>query len=378
VTLSLTAAVEPRGVEVDLTVADGEKVAVLGPNGAGKSTVLGLVAGLVRPSQGRASLDGRPLFDVTATGSPTTWLAPHSRGTALLAQDALLFPHLSAVDNVAFGPRSAGRSRRESREVARRWLAQVDATDLADRRPAALSGGQAQRVAVARALAADPRLLLLDEPLAALDVTTAAAMRQMLRRVLADRTALIVTHDILDALLLADRAIVLEDGRIVEDGPVRTVLSRPRSAFGARIAGLNVVAGPVDDGAVRGPDGTLVRGLPDGPLVDGEPAVAVFHPSAVAVFTDPPVGSPRTVVAATVRELEPHGAQVRVRTDRFDADITPAAVADLDLAPGRRVHLAVKASEVAVYHVGVGSPVRSAQPGETSADYPGRMTGTSQ
>lgn len=348
--LSLAAVVESRGVDVDLTVADGEKVVVLGPNGAGKSTVLGLVAGLVRATRGRASLGDRTLFDVGVAGA-STWLPPHARSVALLAQDALLFPHLSAADNVAFGPRSAGRSRREAKAMAHRWLGRVDAIELADRRPGALSGGQAQRVAVARALAAEPRLLLLDEPLAALDVTTAAAMRRTLRHVLAERTALIVTHDILDALLLADRAIVLEDGRIVEDGPVREVMARPRSAFGARIAGLNVVAGPAVEGAVRGSDGTRVRGLPDGPLIDGEPAVAVFHPSAVAVFTDPPVGSPRTVVAATIRELEPQGAQVRIRTDRFDADVTPAAVADLDLTPGRRVYLAVKASEVAVYHV---------------------------
>lgn len=348
-TLEVSAVVASRGLDIRLTLAPGEKVAVLGPNGAGKSTLLGVVGGLVRPDRGQARLDGQVLFDIDDTVS--TWTPPYARGTALLAQDALLFPHLSARENVEFGPRSAGRTRRQARATAQRWLAEVDAATLADRRPGQLSGGQAQRVAIARALATEPRLLVLDEPMAALDVTTAAAVRRLLRRVLADRTALVATHDVLDALLLADRVIVLEDGRIVEDGPAAAVLARPRSRFGARIAGLNVVAGPVVDGAVRGPDGTIVRGMPDGPLVDGEQAVAVFHPSTVGVFTSEPVGSPRTVVSATVRDLEPRGAQVRVTTDRFGADVTPAAVAELGLMPGRRVYLAVKASEVAVYHV---------------------------
>lgn len=353
--LEMAAVVEERGVEVSLAVPGGETVAVLGPNGAGKSTLLEAVAGLVRPDRGRARVGGLTVFDLDGpqrSWGRRMWTPPHARGVALLAQDASLFPHLSVRENVAFGPRSTGRSRREARAAADRWLAEVDATDLADRRPVRLSGGQSQRVAVARALAAEPSLLLLDEPMAALDVATASAVRQLLRRVLADRTALMVTHDVLDALLLADRVIVMEDGRIVEDGPVADVLARPRSGFGARIAGLNVVTGPVVDDAVRGADGTVVHGLPDGPLVDGETAVAVFPPSAVSVFVEPPVGgSPRTVVVATVRELEPLGAQVRVRTDRFSADVTPAAVAELGLAPGRRVHLAVKAGEVAVYHV---------------------------
>src|SRR5690625_4282887 len=202
--LELAAVVEQRGVDVDLTVRSGETVAVLGPNGAGKSTVLGLIAGLVRPDRGRALLDGTPLFDLDGPGSPV-WTPPHARAAALLAQDALLFPHLTVVDNVAFGPRSAGWSRTDSREQARRWLDEVDALDLARRRPAQLSGGQAQRVAVARALAATPHVLLLDEPMAALDVTVAPALRQVLRRVLAERTVVLVTHSVLDALLLADR-----------------------------------------------------------------------------------------------------------------------------------------------------------------------------
>ncbi|MCW2771628.1 MAG: molybdenum transporter ATP-binding protein [Aeromicrobium sp.] len=344
--LHVAAAFTDRDVRVELDLADGETVAVLGPNGSGKSTLLAAIAGIARPDAGRAVLDGTTLFDV-AVG---TWMAPHARGTALMAQDPLLFPHLDVLDNVGFGPRSAGATRGAARAVARTWLAEVDATDLADRRTAQLSGGQAQRVAVARALAAKPRLLLLDEPMAALDVTVVPAMRQVLRRVLAGRSAIIVTHDVLDALLLADRVVVMEGGRVVEHGPTRQVLARPRSSFGAGIAGLNQARGVAESGAVRTPAGLLVAGLHDSiDVPEGAAAVAVFSPSAVSVHTERPSGSPRNVFAATVRELEPHGSQVRVQTDEISADVTAPVVAELDLAPGAAVFLAVKASEVAIY-----------------------------
>jgi molybdate transport system ATP-binding protein len=346
VTLHVRATVTDRDVDVTLDVPDGCTVALLGPNGSGKSTVLSVVAGIVRPDAGRATLDASTLFDVDAD----TWLPPHERGTGLLAQDPLLFPHLDALDNVAFGPRSTGARRAEARAVARTWLDRVDALELADRRPAALSGGQAQRVAIARALAAEPRLLLLDEPMAALDVTVVPAMRQVLRRVLAGRTAVIVTHDVLDALLLADHVVVMEAGRVVEQGPTKDVLARPRSTFGAGIAGLNLARGRIEGGAVRTPGGLLVAGLHDDETVpDDADAVAVFSPAAVGVHRDRPGGSPRNVFAATVRELEPRGSQVRVQTDELAADVTVPVVAELDLAPGTEVFLAVKASEVAIY-----------------------------
>jgi molybdate transport system ATP-binding protein len=349
-TFELSATVRHRSLEVALSVGEHEVVALLGPNGAGKSTVLSVVAGLLRPDAGHASLNGRTLFHIDPSDEPRTWVPAHARGVALLAQEPLLFPHLSARDNVAFGPRSAGRSRRESRDIAETWLAEVDATPLGDRRPAQLSGGQAQRVAVARALATDPGLLLLDEPMAALDVAVAPALRQMLRRVLADRSVVIVTHDVLDALLLADRVLVLEDGHVVEEGPTTQVLARPRSAFAARIAGLNMVRGTYDGRGVRSRDGLHIEGLAEDRVDPGDNAVAVFRPSAVGVYTRPPGGSPRNVIDVTVTELEPHGDQVRVRTADLSADVTVAAVADLDLAPTRTVVFAVKASEVAIYH----------------------------
>lgn len=256
--LVFSAAVDQRDFDVEFEVAAGETVALLGSNGAGKSTVVQIIAGLLRPDRGRATLGGRVLFDIdTGGGSGTdsdaaatpaaaagtdvagsaratrrrTWLPPHARGTALLAQEPLLFPHLSVRDNVAFGPRSAGAGRADSRVIADDWLAQAEVADLAGRRPAALSGGQAQRVAVARALAAHPSLLLLDEPMTALDVAAVPAQRMLLHRVLRERTVLLVTHDPLDALALADRVVVLENGRIVEHGPTREVFARPHTEF---------------------------------------------------------------------------------------------------------------------------------------------------
>lgn len=341
--LRLEATITDRDIDVTFDVADGETVAILGPNGAGKSSVLAAIAGILRPDAGRATLDGDILFD------SDVWKPAHARGTALLSQDALLFPHLNVADNVAFGPRSNGHTRSESRTTADRWLEEVDASDLADRRPSELSGGQAQRIGVARALAAEPRLLLLDEPMAALDITVVPAMRQVLKRVLADRTAVIVTHDVLDAALLADRVIVMESGRIVEQGATTEVLTRPRSQFGASIAGLNLLAGVGAKGSVRTANGTVVEGLNTDPIADGEPVVAVFSPSTVGVYLQPPSGSPRNVFPATITELEPIGAQVRVRTAELSADVTVSAVAELELMPGTEVFLSVKASEVAIY-----------------------------
>ncbi|MFT4081311.1 MAG: TOBE domain-containing protein, partial [Nocardioides sp.] len=230
---------------------------------------------------------------------------------------------------------------------------------LARRRPAQLSGGQAQRVAVARALAAEPELLLLDEPMAALDVDVTPALRQTLRTVLADRTVLIVTHDVLDALLLADRVVVIDHGRVVEQGPTNQVLTAPRSPFAARLAGLNLVRGIWDGAHLRPDAGEPVTGLPDGSLATGSTAAALFRPSAVAVHHHDPGGSPRNAFAMRLTDLEPLGDRVRIRAESrtggvpLAADVTPAAVADLGLTPGREVTFTVKATEVTVYDAGM-------------------------
>jgi len=349
VTFELSAVVAERDVDVAFEVADGETLAVLGPNGSGKSTALAVTAGLVAPNPGRVVLAGRVLTDI-GPGRPGTRVPPHARRTALLGQEPLLFPHLDALENVAFGPRSSGTPRNSARRDAQHWLDEVGVGELAGRRPSQLSGGQAQRVAVARALAAQPKLLLLDEPLAALDVAVLPALRQTLRRVLADRTAIVVTHDPLDALLLADRVVVLSDGRVVEEGASSEVLSRPRSPFAARLAGLNLVAGTWRDGGVETSDGLRVHGLVEGePPALGQGAIATFRPSAVAVFRDPVEGSPRNAFQVTLTEIEPLADLIRVHADSLHADVTVQAAAELSLEAGLRVTFLVKATEVAVY-----------------------------
>ncbi|OBA81015.1 molybdenum ABC transporter ATP-binding protein [Mycolicibacterium elephantis] len=344
--ISVRAVVENRGVDVEFEVAAGEVLALLGPNGAGKSTSLHVIAGLLRPDRGRVRVGERVLTD---TGSGIH-VATHDRRVGLLLQDPLLFPHLSVAANVAFPP----RSRRPAH-----WLAEVDAADLATRMPRQLSGGQAQRVALARALAAEPDVLLLDEPLAGLDVAAATAARKVLRKVLAcdGRSAVMVTHDILDVLTLADRVIVLEAGRVAETGSAAAILATPRSRFGARFAGVNLVSGVVGaDGALTTRSGTTWHGSPATGLIAGDSAVALFYPAAVAVHRDRPHGSPRNTVEVTVAELDSRGPAIRVRAeDQPDgapglaADITAEAAAELRLAPGERIYFAVKAQEVSIH-----------------------------
>ncbi len=344
----MQARVASRGFEVALEVAQGETLAILGPNGAGKSTLLHVIAGLLRPDAGRGVWAGTPLFDVG--GSQSLWLPPHRRGISLLAQEPLLFPHLSALDNVAFGPRSAGRGRVAARTTARAWLAEVEAADLESNRPGTLSGGQAQRVAVARALAADPKLLLLDEPLSALDVTVASTLRRMLRRVLATRTAIVVTHEVLDALTFADRVVVMNAGSIIEQGPTREVLERPRHPFTAELAGLNLLTGTSSAAGLVTSGGLVVTGEP---IPAGVRAAAAVRPSAIAVHSQVPNAD--NVVRVTVRDVEPRGDAIRVRTELSDAggslhaDVSPGRAAALDLAPGSELYFAFAASEVSIY-----------------------------
>jgi molybdate transport system ATP-binding protein len=332
-------------LDATVDVAPGEVVAVLGRNGSGKSTLLAAIAGLLRPDTGRITLGGRVLTDITAG----VVLRPHQRRIGLLAQQPLLFPHLSVLDNVAFAPLAAGVGRRVAREAALRYLAEVDGIQFAQRRPGRLSGGQAQRIALARALALEPDLLLLDEPLAAVDVEFAPALRSLLQMVLAERIALIVTHQMIDALMLADRVVVLDAGRVVEQGLTKEVLTRPRSAFTARLAGLNLVTGSATADGLQADDGTELFGLVN-PVIAGTKAVAVFTPRAVAVYVDPPKGSPRNVIHDRVEVVEPNGTLVRVRgAGGLAADITPAAAVELGLHTGAAIWFAVKAAEVSVY-----------------------------
>ena len=353
--LQFGATVAERGFDVAFEVAAGEVLAILGPNGAGKSTTLHVIAGLLSPDTGVVRLGGRAVTDTAAGIAVPT----HDRRVGLLLQDPLLFPHLSVRANVEFAPRSRGAGRAAARRSAAPGLAEVGLAELADRKPAQLSGGQAQRVAIARALAAEPEVLLLDEPLAGLDVAVAASVRALLRRVCSadGRATVLITHDLLDVLTLADRVLVLEDGGVAEIGRVGDVLAAPRSMFGARIAGVNVVRGvAAGPQTLRSADGTLWHGTQAGdPLADDD-LVAVFRPAAVAVYRELPHGSPRNSVQVRVAELDADGARVRVRAEEqadgapgLAADVTAESAAGLRLAPGDEVWLTVKAQEVALY-----------------------------
>lgn len=349
--LQVDATVADRDLRVALTVAPGEVVAIVGPNGAGKSSLIRLVTGQLRPSAGTVVVNGAVL------SGPRTHVPVHRRGVALLDQRPALFEHLDVLANVAFGPMAGGASRTAAESRARAELDAVGCADLAGRRIWEISGGQAQRVAVARALATDPTLVLLDEPMAALDVTVAPAVRALLRQRIRDegRTAVLVTHDMIDALSLADTLVVMDAGRIVSQGPVAELMTRPRDPFLANLTGTNLVAGVGESAdTLRLPTGEQVTGVLEGGLAVGAPALASFAPAAVAVHVQVPTGSPRNHLAATVTGMEPRGGLVRLSARLADgaavaSDLTLSAAVEADLQPGSRVWLAVKAAQVQLY-----------------------------
>ncbi|MGC5385566.1 ABC transporter ATP-binding protein [Micromonospora chalcea] len=332
-------------LDVRLRIAAGEVVALLGPNGAGKTTALRVLAGLHPLTAGHLTLDGADLD----RPDRRMWTPPERRPVGVVFQDYLLFPHLSALDNVAFGPRRRGADKRAARARAQEWLDRVGLGDQARRRPRQLSGGQAQRVALARALAVDPALLLLDEPLAALDARTRLDTRAELQRHLGAHpgATLLVTHDPLDALVLADRLVIVEHGRVVQEGDAATVTARPRTDYVARLVGLNLHRGRADGHTVT--VGELALTTAD--TVHGDVFVA-YPPAAVALHPSRPEGSPRNVWAATVTGVQRHGDNLRVQLAgpvEVAADVTPAAAAHLGLIPGRPVWAAVKAAETRAY-----------------------------
>ncbi|MGH9023113.1 MAG: sulfate/molybdate ABC transporter ATP-binding protein [Acidimicrobiia bacterium] len=333
-------------LEVELDVGPGETVALLGPNGAGKTTLLRVLAGLQSIDAGRVVLDGIVL------DGPDVHVPVEARPVGFVFQDHLLFPHLSALENVAFGLRSRGLKRSEARRRALEWLERVGLAQYASSRPRTLSGGQSQRVALARALATEPRLLLLDEPLAALDASTRLETRRELRRQLAgyEGVRLIVTHDLLEAASLAERLVVIEVGRVVQSGTLEELSRQPRSRYVADLVGVNLLRGRAEgDRVVIGTAGSLVV-----PGAGYGEVFAVVHPRAVALYRQQPAGTPRNVWQGVAESLDLEGERVRVKVGGplpIVAEVTPAAVADLGLAGGGPVWVSVKATEISVYPV---------------------------
>jgi molybdate transport system ATP-binding protein len=340
-------------LDATLEVDAGEVVALLGPNGAGKSTTLRVIAGLVPLEAGRLALAGR-VVDDPAKG---IWVRPAERSVSVVFQEHLLFPHLSAVDNVAFGLRTHGMARADAARAAQGWLDRFELGERGGAKPRELSGGQSQRVALARALAPSPAVLLLDEPLAALDVGTRAAVRRDLRRHLEDYdgATVLVTHDPLDALALASRVVVIEGGTVTQEGPVVELARHPTSRYVADLVGVNLLAGVAHGSDVvlepvegAGRDGRIV--------VVADPARGpvhvLIHPTAVAVHTVEPAGSPRNRWPGRVAGFDLLGDRVRVRVEGtvpLVAEITQAAVADLGLQEGSEVWTSVKATEIETY-----------------------------
>ena len=360
-----------RDVVVDLEVEAGRTTALIGPNGSGKSTVCSVVAGLLDAENGQVVLGGRVL------DGPGGFVRAGRRRVALLSQEPGVFAHMSVLGNVVFALRCQGVSRAEATRRARAELAAVGADHLASRPGGTLSGGQAARVALARALATGPRLLVLDEPMAALDVTARQEMRRLVARRCAEErlTLLLVTHDVLDLTALAEDVVVLDRGRVVEQGPTARILSAPRSDFVAHLTGTAVLTGVIDGDAeapgLRLPSGRVIHGRPreddadghvgeqghrddhDDVLRPGAPGIALVPPDAVALYRQAPHGSPRNVLTGRVTGLERSGALVSVRLEleegqRLSAAVTAGAVAELGITEGREVCCVIKAVQVRI------------------------------
>jgi len=334
-------------LDAAFTVASGEVVALLGPNGSGKSTILRALVGLLPLAGGRVVLDGTVLEDP----GERVKVAPEKRPIGLMFQDYLLFPHLSALENVAFGLRSKGTDKKAAREKASQAMARLGLEGgLTSALPGAMSGGQQQRVAMARALVTEPKLLLLDEPLAALDVSTKTEVRRVLRTTLrqSDAANILVTHDLLDAVALGDRMVVIQDGGIVQTGTPAEVTARPRSRYVADLVGVNLLRGTARGTALELDDG--------GRLVIGAdatgPVLAVVAPADVSVDRQRPEDAARNVWPGQISAVDLMGDRVRVRIEgkpSITAEVLPAAVDELKLDDGGELWASVSPGAVTVY-----------------------------
>lgn len=348
-------------LELKLDVGPGTTVALVGPSGAGKSTVLRAVAGLVRPDRGRIWLGEEVLFDAEQGID----VPPERRSVGLVFQDYALFPHMTVLDNVSYG----GRAR------AHELLERLGIAQLARAKPGALSGGERQRVGLARALAREPRILLLDEPLSAVDAHTRAALRSELQQFLRefDLPTLLVTHDFEDAAALADVTGVIAEGRVLQLGPHDELISAPASEFVASFTGGNLV--PAD--AVLGPgelataalaDGTVIRSTD---LIEGRVGVVVY-PWEITVSRQLPDDSALNRIVGGITSIVPLGNRVRMRIGPLVAEITAESARRLAFERGQTAVASFKASATRLVPLaGSGSPSNVESPPDASLAPPG-------
>lgn len=335
-------------VELAVDVPSGTTSALLGPNGAGKSTVVEGLAGTLALSGGSIELDGAALHD----------RHPYERPIGVLFQDPLLFPHLSVLENVTFPLRARGRQKAPANETAGRLLARLAPSVGLHARPRSLSGGERQRVALARALVTEPRLLLLDEPLAAVDVAARADLRSLLREVVRafDGACILVAHDPLDALTLADSVTILEAGRVVQQGSPDDIREAPRSAYAAELVGVNLFVGRLrrgegGAGILESDAGEISVAWPPSATDPTDDVIAVVRPSDVAVHVSKPEGSPRNVLRGRVGEVSTSGGRARIRvasSPPIVAEVTTGSMERLSLGVGAQVWASFKAVEVRV------------------------------
>ena len=365
--------VAARGWDADVTLRPGLVTAVVGHNGAGKSTLAQVVAGTLRLDSGAARIGERVVDDAS------TFVPARRRRVAMVSQAPRIFTHMSVLANVAFPLRVRGVGRARARAAALQQMRAVGIADLAHKHGSDLSGGQAARVAIARALVFRPEVLILDEPTAALDVEATSQVSAVLRERLAGAgiTTLLVSHDIAEVLALASHMIVMGEGQIVEEGEPASVLASPASVFAARLAGLNIVTGPViwrsGMAGVRVGEGTLWAAELSGlDLNDADPADAMrgdgtepaapsratrvaltFPPEAVALSREEAHASPRSVLPGVVKGIDVDGSLVSVRVALAEdigvtARVTASAWADLGLGVGSGLWVSVKATQVRV------------------------------
>ncbi len=347
VSASIQLQVGTLDLRAELDVKAGELVALLGPNGSGKTTILRCLAGLTPIDRGHISIDEIVVDDP----GTDTFVEPEQRSVGFVFQDYLLFDHLTVLENVAYGLRARKTPKSEARRIARQWVDRVGLGEYAAQRPRALSGGQAQRAALARALATNPRVLLLDEPLAALDAGTRGLVRRDLIRHLEtfDGMRILVTHDPVDAYALADRVAIIDAGRIVQAGTLAEVSAHPRSRYVADLVGVNLVSGTIANGVLTSPSGAKV-------VIAAEltgPAFAVIRPNSISLEVGEPAGtSARNVWNGVIGDIDRLGDRVRVGIDGvlpLTAEITAAALDALQLRPGDEIYASVKATEIDVY-----------------------------